>query len=518
METKANYVTVGIITLALIAAAFGFVYWTARPNQYADALPLEIVIPGSAAGLDRGSIVMFNGVRVGQVEQVYIDPKKPGVAIARAKVDRQTPLTRSTTANIVIAGLSFAANVDLKGGNADEPNLLLEAEKAGTVAKINANASSVNNLTNTAQELMTRADRVLTKLEGVVDDVREPVTNTAKNAETFSKALADNAEGIDKFLDSVGSLSETLKSVSGRLDTTLAAAEDVLKAVDAEKVSKIVDNADGFMQRLNESTGDLNTIMADISKASASLADVGGKASSTFDKVDKIMEGVKPEDVSVMVSNFRKASGDISAISERFAAKGEDIDKIIDNVSKGSASLADLGSKASGTFEKVDKIMEGVKPDDVSVMVSNFRKASEDISSISNRVAGKGEDIDKIIADTRQTMDRLNAASARVDGLLEKVDKMLNSGNGEGLVAEARATFKSFRQVADTLNERLGPITAGLSRFSTTGLRDVEAFVRDGRRAINRIESAISDLERNPQRIITGGAGEVRTIDGRRRR
>ena len=450
METKANYVTVGIITLLLIAAAFGFVYWTARPNQYADSAPLQILIPGSAAGLDRGSAVLFNGVRVGQVERVFIDPNQPGLAIAEAKVDRLTPLTQSTTANIVIAGLSFAANIDLSGGNTAEPNLLAQAAEQGTVAQIRANPSSVSNLTDTAQRLMTRADRMLTKLEDVIDEVGGPVANTARNAETFSKALADNAEGVDDFLESVSSLSESLKGVSGRLDSTLAAAEDVLKSVDPDKVAGIVDNADGFMKRLNESTGDLDRIMADVSKASASLADLGGKAAQTFDQVDRIVAGVKPEDVEVMVSNFRKAS--------------------------------------------------------------------EDISSVSERVAGKGEDIDQIIADARQTMERLNAASARVDGLLSKVDGLIDTEEGKGLFAEARETLRSFRTVADTLNERLGPITAGLSQFSTTGLRDVEAFVREGRRAIGRIESAITDLERNPQRIITGGAGEVRTIDGRTRR
>jgi phospholipid/cholesterol/gamma-HCH transport system substrate-binding protein len=49
-------------------------------------------------------------------------------------------------------------------------------------------------------------------------------------------------------------------------------------------------------------------------------------------------------------------------------------------------------------------------------------------------------------------------------------------------------------------------------------LRDVESLVRDSRRSVNRIEEAITDLERNPQRIITGGDGAVRQYDGRARR
>jgi phospholipid/cholesterol/gamma-HCH transport system substrate-binding protein len=46
----------------------------------------------------------------------------------------------------------------------------------------------------------------------------------------------------------------------------------------------------------------------------------------------------------------------------------------------------------------------------------------------------------------------------------------------------------------------------------------VEALVNDSRRSFNRIEQAVSDLQRNPQRILSGGDGEVRQYDGRVRR
>ena len=107
----------------------------------------------------------------------------------------------------------------------------------------------------------------------------------------------------------------------------------------------------------------------------------------------------------------------------------------------------------------------------------------------------------------------------RVDGILVKVDNLLGSGEAEGLVADASDTLKSFKQVADTLNSRLGAITDGLARFSGQGLRDVEALVQrqppldqPDRRAPSPTSS------RNPQRIITGGDGAVRQYDGRARR
>ena len=65
---------------------------------------------------------------------------------------------------------------------------------------------------------------------------------------------------------------------------------------------------------------------------------------------------------------------------------------------------------------------------------------------------------------------------------------------------------------------KLGTITDNLARFSGEGLQNVNALVQDSRRSINRIEEAVSDFQRNPQRILSGGEGEVRQYDGRARR
>ncbi len=144
--------------------------------------------------------------------------------------------------------------------------------------------------------------------------------------------------------------------------------------------------------------------------------------------------------------------------------------------------------------------------------------AAADIAKVTEKFANRSDDIDQTIKDARQLAQRLNDASVRVDGILAKVDTLLGSGQADGVMADARATLKSFKQVADTLNARLGTITDNLARFSGQGLSNVEALVQDSRRSISRIEEAITDLSRNPQRILSGGEGEVRQFDGRARR
>lgn len=46
----------------------------------------------------------------------------------------------------------------------------------------------------------------------------------------------------------------------------------------------------------------------------------------------------------------------------------------------------------------------------------------------------------------------------------------------------------------------------------------MQALVTESRQSVQRIERAISDLEKNPQRVIFGGSGNVPEYDGRTRR
>ncbi|EXL08977.1 MCE family protein [Aquamicrobium defluvii] len=457
METRANYVIVGIFTLVAILAAFGFVYWTAAIGERGETVMVRVRIPGSASGLGRGSFVLFNGVKVGDVRRVYIDVENPSVAIADAEIDRLTPITRSTQADIGLAGLTGQANIELKGANRNEPKLLDEAEAEDRIAEITANPSAVTNLLQTAQDIFSRADKMLSDLEGFTTDVRGPLTQTVQNAQKFSDALANNADSIDKFLSSVSALSEELQGVSGKLDGTIKAAEGLLNSIDQDRVKQIVTNIDDFTKNLNRSGEKFDDVMEGVDKAVASINEFAQRTQTTLAKVDGVLDGVDPKDVREALANIRTAS-------------------------------------------------------------ENANKAAADVAQVTEKFSNRADDIDQTISDAQQLAERLNNASVRVDGILAKVDNLLGSDQADGVMADARETLKSFRQVADTLNARLGTITANLERFSGKGLQNVEALVNDSRRSINRIEQAVSDLQRNPQRILSGGDGEVRQYDGRVRR
>jgi phospholipid/cholesterol/gamma-HCH transport system substrate-binding protein len=479
-------------------------------------------------------------------------------------VDRLTPITKSSTAVIGIAGLTGQANIEIKGAGKGEARLLDEAEAADRIAEIEADPSAVTNLLQRAQDIFERADRVLVELEGFATDARGPLTQTVKNAETFSQALANNADGIDTFLSSVAKLSDELAGVSGKLDGTLKAAEDILKAVDPKKVETIVGNAESFSTDLAASGKDLQQVIGQAREAVATVTEFGRKSQESLAKVDGIIAAVDPAKVRQTVDNIERVTGtaneavasvnraansldgtlkaadgvikavdparveqvlgNVDTFTANLANASRQIDQVVQGARETLAAVGDFATRSQASLGKVDGILDSVDPSKVRSAIANIDQATRtanaavaDVAKVTEKVGRRAGDIDQAISQATELAQRLNAASVRVDGILVKVDNLLGSGQAEGLFSEASATLKSIKQVADTLNSRLGTITDGLARFTGQGLRDVEALVRDGRRSIIRIEQSISDLERNPQRIISGGDGTVRQYDGRTR-
>ncbi|MCJ8148839.1 MCE family protein [Shinella sp. H4-D48] len=456
METKANYALVGFFTVLVMAAAFVFVYWMSQYGRGGEMAQLAIRIPGSANGLSIGSPVRFNGIPVGSVRSLAIDKDDPRFSVAMTEVATSAPVKKSTSAVLEVQGLTGAAYIELSGGSAGDPNILRDAFDNETAAVLEAEQSSVTNILSTADKILKRADAAITDVQGFVADARGPLTKTIQNAERFSDSLAANGENIDEFLKSVGGLSDTFQNLSGRLDSTLASVDSLIKAVDPKKVEDFVGNVDKVSRDIADASSNVKATVEGFRKTAETFDTFGRNATATLDKVDSLIASVDTQKVSGAIDN-------------------------------------------------------------ISVATQDARKAISSVTGVADKIGARQEDIDQIITDVQQMSSKLNAASTRVDGVLAKLDGFLGEGDSESLFAEAKATLQSIKQAADTLNGRIGPIADGLQRFSGSGLRDVEALVLDTRRTIQNLDSAISGFERNPQRLLFGG-DTVKQYDGRTRR
>ena len=77
METRANHVWVGAVTLVLLAALAAFIVWIARLGRRRDRKEYDIFFQQSVDGLAKGSQVTFAGVPVGKVDEIELWEKDP---------------------------------------------------------------------------------------------------------------------------------------------------------------------------------------------------------------------------------------------------------------------------------------------------------------------------------------------------------------------------------------------------------------------------------------------------------
>ena len=126
METRANFVLIGSFTLAVIAAAFGFVLWFQSLHTTKARSPLRIIFEGPAAGLRNGGSVNFNGIRVGEVISVKLD--NPRRVVALAMVENNAPLRKDTLVGLEFQGLTGVAAISLKGGEEAAPAVPLDED------------------------------------------------------------------------------------------------------------------------------------------------------------------------------------------------------------------------------------------------------------------------------------------------------------------------------------------------------------------------------------------------------
>jgi phospholipid/cholesterol/gamma-HCH transport system substrate-binding protein len=259
METRANFVLIGAFTLAVIAAAFGFVLWFQSLHTAKQRSPLRIVFEGPAAGLRNGGSVNFNGIRVGEVISVKLD--NPRRVIALAMVENSAPLRKDTLVGLEFQGLTGVAAIALKGGEVAAPPVPLDEDG---VPMLTADPNALQDVTEAIRGTLQNINRL-------VADNQEAVKGSLQNLETFTTSLARNSEKIDSIMLKVDGVMGKADGVMSKTDNlmlglnTLAGGKDGGELLQA--VKSIRELAEDFDKRSGALMADGRRTLGDISRA-----------------------------------------------------------------------------------------------------------------------------------------------------------------------------------------------------------------------------------------------------------
>src|ERR1700758_5403190 len=252
METRANYVLIGAFTLAVIAAAFGFVLWFQSLHTTKQRDPLRIIFEGPASGLRNGGSVNFNGIRIGEVISVKLD--NPRRVVALALVEKNAPIRKDTVVGLEFQGLTGVAAISLKGGEEAAPAVPLDEDG---IPVLTADPNALQDVTEAIRGTLQNINRV-------VADNQEAVKNSLKNLETFPSSLSRNATKIDDVMAKVD-------GVMGKADNLMLGLNRLAGGKEGGElfltVQSIRELAEDFDKRSGALMSDGRRTLGDISRA-----------------------------------------------------------------------------------------------------------------------------------------------------------------------------------------------------------------------------------------------------------
>jgi phospholipid/cholesterol/gamma-HCH transport system substrate-binding protein len=161
-------------------------------------------------------------------------------------------------------------------------------------AEVRAIVDNVQSLSAKGVSVVDRADKLLA-------DNSDSIHSTLQSADVFAKTLADNAPNVDVTLKNLAEISKTVQPVVAQIQTLSENANRLIAAVDPDKVRDVVGNVQTFSQSLAASSDNFKSLVRDGAALANHLNDSAKRLDAALVDVDQLMKAVDPQKIATIV-------------------------------------------------------------------------------------------------------------------------------------------------------------------------------------------------------------------------
>ncbi len=281
METKVNLGLVGAFVLALGAALVGAALWLASGGMWHQRYETYLAVEQeSVTGLNQNAPVKYNGVEIGKVSSIVLDPQDPQRVNLLLSIVEGAPIKHDTVATLKTQGLTGIAYVELSGGARESP--LLRALPGARYPVITTTPSLSTRLENVLTRVLSSLDTTSDNLNAILSTQnQQALSATLTDMARITHTLAQRSKTIDRAIgDAGGTLHNT---ATGSAQLAPALAQITLGAAAVERMGNAVTQtskgADAAVtaigadaQRIDSITlPELEQLLSDLSVLSASI-------------------------------------------------------------------------------------------------------------------------------------------------------------------------------------------------------------------------------------------------------
>ena len=199
MEAKTNYTFVGVIVLVLIVGLLSTALWFTVGFNQKEYAYYTVYLTESVAGVGEQSPVKYNGVQVGFVKKIALNKKDPRQVELTLSIEKNIPITTSTTATLISQGITGVTYVGLSAGSSKLTRL--QRVDGEPYPVIPARPSLFNQLDMIIKEVSENVNKVSMQTQRIFNEQNAAyIQNTLANIERISVVLATNSTTINQSL------------------------------------------------------------------------------------------------------------------------------------------------------------------------------------------------------------------------------------------------------------------------------------------------------------------------------
>lgn len=321
------------------------------------------------------------------------------------------------------------------------------------------------------------ANSTLARIDGFFGDNQAGLTATIENAQVFSGALADNADGIESFLGSLAEAGDRIGPLADELRALTVDVRGLVEAVPPQRVSQAIDDIGTFTATLSRNTANIDAFFADAGTLATNLSGISEGLSTTLALIDDASAAIDP-------AVIERAMRNIDRFSTALGDNAGNVDEILVNARTLTETLNSAADRVDVVLSQVDSM---VGSDEGTSMFAEFGETARAI---------------------RVLAENLDVRTAEITAGLSD----FTSGNLTGEITEAA---RAVRVLAEQLDARTATLASGLDGFTNRSLSEFSNLANSARGTLQRLDRILSNVERNPQMFVFGGGQPVRDFQTR---
>jgi phospholipid/cholesterol/gamma-HCH transport system substrate-binding protein len=223
METRAHYVAVGTFVLTMILLAFVLLIWLGRVQLSQELRAYYIFFRGSVSGLGKGSAVQYNGIPVGRVTDIRVDPDNVEQIQATIEIDGNLVDIKSDARAFLETNLlSGVSVVQIRGGTEGAADL--EPQPGHRYPVIQTGQTEIEQVKATLPEVIADIKQIAHQLSALLDDKnRAAVAHTLANLEVITGEFRASAPQVRAVLDHANGTMEAATGLMQDVDHAVVA-------------------------------------------------------------------------------------------------------------------------------------------------------------------------------------------------------------------------------------------------------------------------------------------------------